>query len=101
MGSERSDGCGSCRDDRIASLDQGAISLLANRAVLPAGMLQTTRLKDANQKDPSNAAIQSIEFHPNGVVLLTAGLDKKLKFFQASKSTLLSTQPTALLFGYL
>ncbi|GIL77560.1 hypothetical protein Vretimale_6835 [Volvox reticuliferus] len=49
---------------------------------LPAGQIETTRLKDANQHQPSDAVVQSVKFHPNGQVLLTAGLDKKLRLFQ-------------------
>ncbi|MEW5303798.1 MAG: hypothetical protein WDW36_006454 [Sanguina aurantia] len=48
---------------------------------LPAGTLEVTRLKDANQHDPSAAVVQSVKFHPNGQLLLTAGLDKNLRFF--------------------
>lgn len=84
------------REEAIETLDQGATNLLSSQNLLPAGLLQTTRLKDANQQDPSNAGVQSIEFHPNGSLLLTAGLDKKLKFFQASilSASLVSGSPS-------
>ncbi len=49
---------------------------------LPAGQLETTRLKDANQHQRSEAVVQAVRFHPNGQLLLTAGLDKKLRLFQ-------------------
>ncbi|EFJ52732.1 hypothetical protein VOLCADRAFT_78723 [Volvox carteri f. nagariensis] len=49
---------------------------------LPPGQIETTRLKDANQHQPSEAVVQSVRFHPNGQLLLTAGLDKKLHLFQ-------------------
>jgi U3 small nucleolar RNA-associated protein 18 len=39
-------------------------------------------MQDANQHDPCHAVVRSVEFHPNGQLLLTAGLDKKLRFFQ-------------------
>lgn len=71
-----------CSEAALDNLKQGASSLLGKSTTLPAGILQTTRLRDGNQQDPSNAAIQSLEFHPNGDMLLTAGLDKNLKFFQ-------------------
>ena len=39
-------------------------------------------MKDANQHGPSRAAVQSVEFHPLGQLLMTAGLDKRLRLFQ-------------------
>ncbi|KAG2437578.1 hypothetical protein HYH02_011218 [Chlamydomonas schloesseri] len=50
---------------------------------LPPGQIETTRLKDANQHGPSEAVVQAVQFHPNGQLLLTAGLDKKLRLFTA------------------
>lgn len=35
------------------------------------------------QAEPSKAVVRSVEWHPDGQVLLTAGLDKRLRFFQA------------------
>ena len=40
-------------------------------------------MRDANIAEPSKAVVQSIEFHPHGQVLMTAGMDKRLRFFQA------------------
>ena len=62
-------------------MQQGASNLLQGRAVLSAGLLEATRLKDANIQEPSKAAVQSVEFHPSGQLLFTAGLDKALRFF--------------------
>lgn len=56
--------------------------LLARGPLLPAGLLEATRMRDANAAEPSRAVVQSVEFHPDGQVLLTAGLDKRLRFFQ-------------------
>ena len=39
-------------------------------------------MKDANQADPSSAVVRSVEFHPSGNLLLTASLDKRVRFFQ-------------------
>ncbi|KAL6012966.1 hypothetical protein ACLOJK_003456 [Asimina triloba] len=38
--------------------------------------------QDAYTEDPSNGPINSVQFHRNAQVLLAAGLDKKLRFFQ-------------------
>ncbi|KAH7488427.1 hypothetical protein PRIC1_007455 [Phytophthora ramorum] len=54
--------------------------------LLPQGALEITRMKDANQHSPSNAVIQSVQFHENGQLLLTAGLDKTLHLFQVDGS---------------
>ena len=37
------------------------------------------------QAEPSKAVVRSVEWHPDGQVLLTAGLDKRLRFFQARR----------------
>ena len=50
--------------------------------MLPPHMLEAVRVKDANQQEPSRAAVQSVEFHPSGQLLMTAGLDKRLRLFQ-------------------
>ncbi|RLN88798.1 hypothetical protein BBJ28_00015230, partial [Nothophytophthora sp. Chile5] len=55
--------------------------------LLPQGALEIVRMKDANQHAPSNAVIQSVQFHPNGQLLLTAGLDKTLHLFQVDGTT--------------
>ncbi|KAH9102585.1 hypothetical protein AeMF1_020872 [Aphanomyces euteiches] len=54
--------------------------------VLMPGSLALNRVKDANQHGPSNAVVQSAQFHSNGQLLLTAGLDKTLRLFQIDGS---------------
>lgn len=44
--------------------------------------MNTQRLVDANIQDPSNAPVNSIQFHRNAQLLLAAGLDWRLRFFQ-------------------
>ena len=66
----------------------GAGSLLGRTRQLPAGMIETTRLRDANQQEPSSSVVQSVEFHPAGRLLLTAGLDKRLRLFQVGALSL-------------
>ncbi|XP_009772264.1 U3 small nucleolar RNA-associated protein 18 homolog [Nicotiana tabacum] len=46
------------------------------------GLLEYSRLVDANAPDPSNAPINFVQFHRNSQLLLVGGLDKKLRFFQ-------------------
>ena len=63
----------------------GAGAVLGRNKALASGLIETTRLKDANQQEPSKSVVQSVEFHPNGQLLLTAGLDKRLRLFQVSQ----------------
>jgi U3 small nucleolar RNA-associated protein 18 len=51
-------------------------------AKLLPGMLDFSRLVDANAQDPSSGPINSVQFHRNGQLMLAAGLDKHLRFFQ-------------------
>jgi U3 small nucleolar RNA-associated protein 18 len=46
------------------------------------GMLDFSRLVDANAQDPSSGPINSVQFHRNVQLMLAAGLDKHLRFFQ-------------------
>ncbi|XBI53821.1 hypothetical protein VPH35_035980 [Triticum aestivum] len=46
------------------------------------GMLDFSRLVDANAQEPSTGPINSVQFHRNGQLMLAAGLDKHLRFFQ-------------------
>lgn len=55
--------------------------------LLPQGSLDICRMKDANQHAPSSAVIQAVNFHPNGKLLLTAGLDRTLHLFQVDGTT--------------
>jgi hypothetical protein len=62
-------------------------SLLASsRNRLPPNALSIVRCPDANQTDPSKSVVQAVQFHPGSdrdkPLLLTAGLDKTLRFFQ-------------------
>lgn len=59
----------------------GTLSTKSRR--LAPGTLEVSRLKDANHTDPHDSVISSVEFHPHmGQLMMTAGLDKKLKLFQ-------------------
>lgn len=52
-----------------------------NSKLLPPTKLDITRLKDANQKHPSKAAIQSLSFHPTHPLLLTGGYDRTIRIY--------------------
>ena len=58
-----------------------AKGFLASSKKLPAGILEITKLRDANQSHPSQSVLNSVEFHPNGQLLMTAGLDRRARFF--------------------
>lgn len=76
--------CG-CREAEALLASAGR--LLGRPAQLPPGLIEATRMRDANIAEPSKAVVQSVEFHPDGQVLMTAGMDKRLRFFQVSPST--------------
>lgn len=46
------------------------------------GLLEYSRLVDANAEEPSGGPINSVQFHRNAQLLLTGGLDRRLRFFQ-------------------
>ncbi|EEY64019.1 U3 small nucleolar RNA-associated protein 18 [Phytophthora infestans T30-4] len=74
-------------DDEEAELIRSTGKLIEDSGeLLPQGSLEVARMKDANQHTPSNAVIQSVQFHPNGQIMLTAGLDKTLHLFQVDGS---------------
>lgn len=57
----------------------------AGRLLAP-GSIELSRLRDANGASPSDAVVQSVQFHPNGQLMLTAGFDKRLRLFQVIAS---------------
>ncbi|KAL3162415.1 U3 snoRNP protein [Trebouxia sp. C0010 RCD-2024] len=69
-------------DEAEVDILSGAGALLGRNKQLAAGLIETTRLKDANHQEPSKSVVQSVEFHPAGQLLLTAGFDKRLRLFQ-------------------
>uniref|UniRef100_A0A2P2JQ23 U3 small nucleolar RNA-associated protein 18 homolog n=1 Tax=Rhizophora mucronata TaxID=61149 RepID=A0A2P2JQ23_RHIMU len=56
--------------------------VVKSRAKLLPGLLEYSRLVDANAEDPSDGVINSVQFHRNAQLLLAAGLDRRLRFFQ-------------------
>ncbi|KDP35122.1 hypothetical protein JCGZ_10656 [Jatropha curcas] len=56
--------------------------VVKSRSKLLPGRLEYSRLVDANAQDASNGPINSVQFHRNAQLLLAAGLDRRLRFFQ-------------------
>ena len=56
---------------------------------LPPNTIEIIRLKDANADDPSGAVLRTVSFHPESdpeaPLLMTAGLDKSLRFYSVGK----------------
>jgi hypothetical protein len=74
-------------DEEIEMLASSSAPLLAtSQHRLPPNILNMMRCPDANLDDPNKAAVQSVHFHPGSdhdtPLMLTAGLDKTLRFFQ-------------------
>ncbi|KAL6183519.1 hypothetical protein ACLB2K_044930 [Fragaria x ananassa] len=53
----------------------------SSRKLLP-GHLEYSTLVDANAEESCNGPINSVQFHRNAQLLLAAGLDRRLRFFQ-------------------
>eukprot|EP00743_Colponemidia_sp_Colp-15_P006032 GILK01006482.1.p1 GENE.GILK01006482.1~~GILK01006482.1.p1 ORF type:complete len:523 (+),score=94.01 GILK01006482.1:41-1570(+) len=49
---------------------------------LSPGLIEVTRMADANQAEPNKSVVQRVQFHSNGQLLMSAGLDKTLRLFQ-------------------
>ncbi|KAL6959850.1 hypothetical protein U1Q18_040000 [Sarracenia purpurea var. burkii] len=56
--------------------------VVKSSAKLLPGLLEYSRLVNANAEDPSSGPINSVQFHRNAQLLLTGRLDRKLTFFQ-------------------
>ena len=48
---------------------------------LPAGRLELTRVRDANEHGRCSGGVRALQWQPRGALLLAAGLDKRLSFF--------------------
>lgn len=46
------------------------------------GILEYSKLGEANTEDPSSEEITSVQFHNNAQLLLAGGLDQRVRFFQ-------------------
>ncbi|GLU07639.1 hypothetical protein SLE2022_245910 [Rubroshorea leprosula] len=66
--------------DDILRTDEDLV--VKSSAKLLPGLLEFSKLVDANIEDPSNGPINSVQFHRNAQLLLTAGLDRRVRFFQ-------------------
>lgn len=60
--------------DNMGSLGRGG--------KLSPGKIEAVRVRDANAEAPSNAVVQSVDFHESGQLLLTAGYDRRVRLFQ-------------------
>lgn len=75
-------------DDSVDALLTSSRKLLADSSDghIPSDSLNIVRVKDANEADPSAAVIRCAKFHPGSdpdePLLMTAGLDKTMRFFQ-------------------
>ncbi|KAK3824609.1 MAG: WD40-repeat-containing domain protein [Benniella sp.] len=68
-------------DNSILTRVKGYIEKTKLRILSPES-ISVTRVKNANQMGYSKSVVQSVEFHPNSQMLLTAGFDRTLRLFQ-------------------
>ena len=71
--------------------------LVGKSSALPKDLLETVRQVDANHQEPSKAVIQSVQFHPSGQLMLTAGYDQKLRLFQVCDTVLVMWRVAAVM----
>ncbi|GJJ70368.1 U3 small nucleolar RNA-associated protein 18 [Entomortierella parvispora] len=69
-------------DTSILMTSMGFLEKSTKLRTLSSESISVTRVKNANQMAYSQAVIQSVEFHPNSQMLLTAGFDRTLRLFQ-------------------
>jgi U3 small nucleolar RNA-associated protein 18 len=71
--------------EAVEKLLRTAGGLLASKGrggLLGAGAVEVSRLRDANTAAPSDAVVKALQWHPNGQLVMTGGMDKKLRLFQ-------------------
>ncbi|KAH9679735.1 U3 small nucleolar RNA-associated protein 18-like [Citrus sinensis] len=66
--------------DDILRTDEDLV--VKSSAKLSPGLLEFSRLVDANAEDSSNGPINSVQFHRNAQFLLVAGEEESLEFFE-------------------
>ena len=54
---------------------------------LPKGIIDISKLKDANCSKPFDAVVKCLEFHPSSRILVVAGLNNTLSIFQVDGKT--------------
>mmetsp|Transcript_16249 Transcript_16249/g.32684 ORF Transcript_16249/g.32684 Transcript_16249/m.32684 type:complete len:464 (-) Transcript_16249:1478-2869(-) len=93
-GEERASDQSDSDDDEgpsAANILASTTSLLSTSSKLPPNILKTIRCPDANLSDPNKSVVSSVQFHPgadpDAPLLLTAGLDKTLRFFRIDGDT--------------
>jgi U3 small nucleolar RNA-associated protein 18 len=69
-------------DPSTAALLSRAGGLVSRDAALPPGLLEVSRLKDANAEGPYQGVVRAARFHPQGRLMLTAGMDKRIRLFE-------------------
>ncbi|KAI7820316.1 WD40-repeat-containing domain protein [Gamsiella multidivaricata] len=69
-------------DNSILTTSKGFLEKSTRLRIMSPESIVVTRVKNANQMGYSKSVIQSVEFHPNGQMLLTAGFDRTLRLFQ-------------------
>ncbi|PQM40784.1 U3 small nucleolar RNA-associated protein 18 homolog [Prunus yedoensis var. nudiflora] len=71
-------------DDESSDDENGVVVARGykNSGKLWPGLLEYSVLVNGNAEEPSKGPINSVQFHRNAQLLLTAGLDRRLRFFQ-------------------
>ncbi|KAG8546569.1 hypothetical protein GDO81_018605, partial [Engystomops pustulosus] len=62
-------------------------NLIAKSTYLTKGTVQVKKCTDANKENPSASPLTTVQFHPLAQVVMTAGVDRTVSFFQVDGIT--------------
>lgn len=78
-------------DDDLDEEDESLLRTTGNYVVssdsLPSGILRMKRCLNANNSQPSDSKLTTVQFHPSAQVIMTAGLDQAISLFQVDGKT--------------
>ncbi|XP_036408352.1 U3 small nucleolar RNA-associated protein 18 homolog isoform X2 [Megalops cyprinoides] len=74
-------------DDEDDDLLRKTGNFVASSESLPKGIIQIKNCLNANNDRPSEGRLTTVQFHPSAQVVMTAGMDQSVSFFQVDGKT--------------
>lgn len=76
----------SANDDPILALLQSNTSVFSkNEVILKSGHLRFSKMINANYGHEHESIVSSLNFHPSENIVMTSGLDRKVKLFEVQQ----------------
>ena len=76
----------SANDDLIMALLQSNTSVFSkNEVILKSGHLRFSKMINANYGHEHESIVSSLNFHPSENIVMTSGLDRKVKLFEVQQ----------------